>query len=180
MQEELAAQAAADRNYTGVDPELPSVDRFIRGTINSLQSQDEEVHAFVRAGLFRSFTARKVLLLLLQQVLAYQLVEASSQHETSCSSPLLHRCTISPLPGMFQWMAELSPFGKSLGTLVLPSSAPALAQTSQQDDHRQMWLLVVLHADQGLLSRIMLQQQSCHLLQQTKPTTTMHTIPSTP
>lgn len=61
MQQELAEQAAADRNYTGVDPELPCVDRFIHGTINSLKSQDDEVHAFIRAGLFRSFTARKVL-----------------------------------------------------------------------------------------------------------------------
>jgi hypothetical protein len=63
IQEELAELAEADRNYTGVDPELQCMDRFIHGTINSLQCQDE-VHAFVRAGLFRSFTARKVLTML--------------------------------------------------------------------------------------------------------------------
>lgn len=62
MEHDLAEQADADRNYSGVDPELPSVDRFIRGTVNSLNNHDDEVHAFVRAGLFRSFTARKVLL----------------------------------------------------------------------------------------------------------------------
>lgn len=61
MEERIAEEAEQDRNYLGVDPELPCVDRFISGTISSQQYQDEDVHAFVRAGLFRSFTARKVL-----------------------------------------------------------------------------------------------------------------------
>lgn len=47
-----------DANYVGADPELPYMDNFLLGAANVIR--EEEVQAFVRAGLFRSFTARKV------------------------------------------------------------------------------------------------------------------------
>lgn len=49
---------AIDANYVGADPELPYLDRFLLGAANNIN--DTDVQAFVRAGLFRSFTARKV------------------------------------------------------------------------------------------------------------------------
>ena len=51
-------ESARDANYVGTDPDLPYMDHFLIGAADVIN--DSEVQAFVRAGLFRSFTARKV------------------------------------------------------------------------------------------------------------------------
>ena len=175
MEDQIRKQCAADRNYTGVDPELPSVDRFIRGTVNSLESQDEDVHAFVRAGLFRSFTARKVLLSLPGQCLKANIWSPTSHHDAFCSSHLQLRCTISPLRGVWLRMVGRSLSGNSLGTHALPSCPPRIAQTSQQDSHNDPECPAAVHAGPDPLSRITHLQHSYLLGWCTRATMTLHT-----
>lgn len=164
VQEELAEKAVADKNYVGVDPELPCVDRFICGTIDSLESADEEVHAFVRAGLFRSFTARKVSLVLLQQTCLYTILRVSPQRAALCSYHLPPRFTISQLLGMCHRMAGQSPPGRSWGILAQPSCRPAVAQTFQQFHLRQLQHLDLLQRVQSRRPwSIMPQQHPCLL-----------------
>lgn len=54
----IANDIANDNGFKGVDPTLPLLDHFLLSSAGVLP--DDEIGAFVRTGLHRSFTARKV------------------------------------------------------------------------------------------------------------------------
>jgi hypothetical protein len=59
----IALDILKDPGYRHVDPELKALDSFTLTSTGLLP--DDEINAFVRAGLYRSFTSPKVLLLVL-------------------------------------------------------------------------------------------------------------------
>ena len=58
LEDKVACNILHDPGYRHADPELPFLDDFTLKSTGVLA--DDKVSAFVRAGLHRSFTARKV------------------------------------------------------------------------------------------------------------------------
>lgn len=58
LEDRIACNILHDPGYRHADPELPFLDRFTLTSTGVLA--DDHISAFVRAGLHRSFTARKV------------------------------------------------------------------------------------------------------------------------
>lgn len=99
MSKALAEQVAADGNYVGVDPELPCLDHFVLSTVHALPDlEDEQVHAFIRAGLFRSFTSRKVLSAQDATMSAYNANELHHNEKVFCSLHLQQCCITAIQP----------------------------------------------------------------------------------
>jgi hypothetical protein len=69
----IALDILKDPGYQHVDPELRALDSFTLTSTGLLP--DDDINAFVRAGLYRSFTSPKVLSL----VLAHKPVSAASR-----------------------------------------------------------------------------------------------------
>lgn len=62
VRDQIALGVHSDENYKGICPELPWLDAFLLGSTDPA-THDGEIGAFVRQGLHRSFTARKVRIL---------------------------------------------------------------------------------------------------------------------